>query len=142
MRKKNAVCDFDSDRRRFILKCFRSAIAAQSVTDRNKAFHIASSAPAPRFWVSEARAAAVIGKMLAGDDPTPSMNPEKGEMYREIFARFLEAREYRPDDSIADILFDVVNTEAPRSYLSWQRTRSLVYEELRRAKRERKEGRR
>ena len=49
----------------------------------------------PRFWVSEQRAAGVVGKMLAGHDPTADMYEEKREMYREIFRRFMKLREER-----------------------------------------------
>lgn len=54
------------------------------------------------------------------------MTHEKREMYREIYRRFLNNRRSRPADSIADIVFDIVNAPAPRSYLSWQRTKNII----------------
>ncbi|MDE5875600.1 MAG: hypothetical protein K2G69_07205 [Muribaculaceae bacterium] len=131
MKKKNSLSEFHQERRDFLLRNFREAIARQSEIDRNKAFHIVASAPAPRFWVSESRAAAVIGKILAGSDPTESMVAEKREMFMEIFRRFSRRRSLDGEATISDIIFDVVNEAAPRSYLSWQTIRSLIYEEMR-----------
>lgn len=139
MKKKNSVSDFEEERRRFLLTSFRRAIALQSEIDREKAFRTAADVPAPRFWVSENRAAAVIGKFLAGEDPTLSMLPEKRLMYREIYSRFLRLRAERPSESIAELLFEVVNDSAPRSYMSWQTARTIVYKERRRLRRERRE---
>lgn len=88
--------------------------------------------PAPRFWVSEARAAAIMGKMMSDEKYVEGMNEEKREMYREIYRRFSKIRRQCPEMSISDIVFDVVNEEAPRSYLSWQRVCSIVNKEKRR----------
>lgn len=140
MRKKNSTLEFGRERNRFLLRSFRESIAAQSKISLDNAFRQASEKPAPRFWVSEVRASNVIGRMLAGDDPTADMVPEKREMYREMFSRFLELRKENPHASIASLCFEVVNGEAPRSYMSWHRARVLIYEELSRQKKERREN--
>ncbi len=138
MKKKNSISDFDREKRAFLLRNFREAIARQSVIDKNKAFHITAQSPTPRFWVSETRAAEVVGKLLAGSDPFARMLPEKIEMYREIFDRFMSLRKNRKDASIAELIFEIVNDEAPRSYLTWQTVRSIVYREQRRIREERR----
>ncbi len=130
MKKKNSTAEFGKERNEFLIRAFRESIAAQSRISINNAFKQAAEVPAPRFWVSEARAAVVLGKMAAGEDPTESMFPEKRDMYREMFARFLELREQYPDTS--------VNDEAPRSYLSWHRARVIIFSEMSRLKRERR----
>ncbi|MDE6577227.1 MAG: hypothetical protein K2J82_01765 [Muribaculaceae bacterium] len=138
MKKKNSYSDFDQEKRDFLLRNFRKALLGQSEFDKNKAFHIASQTPTPRFWVSEVRAAAVIGKLLSGNDPTLEMLPEKREMFLEIYRRFLRLRAERKEETISQLLFEVINNEAPRSYLSWQTVRTLVYKEMRRRKIERR----
>lgn len=140
MRNKNSTLEFGRERNEFLLRSFRESIAAQSRISIDNAFRQATEKPAPRFWVSEVRAANVIGKMLAGDDPTADMVPEKREMYREMFARFMAMREENPDASIARLCFEVVNDEAPRSYMSWHRARVLIYQEINRQKKERREN--
>lgn len=138
MRKPNSIPEFGDQRNRFLLESFRASIAAQSRIAVNNAFKTAAGAPAPRFWVSEARAAAVVGKMLSGEDPTLSMYEEKREMYREIFRRFSILRGERPEASIYELVFEVVNQEAPRSYMSWHRARVLIYEQRARLRKERR----
>ena len=137
MKKKNSTSDFSASRSRAMLENFRSAIAAQSKIEIKKAFQTVAEAPAPRFWVSEFRAAAVIGKMLSGNDPTPDMLPEKREMYRELYSRVLVLREANPDRSIYDLVFEAVNQPAPRNYMSPKRVMTIVYEEQKRLRRER-----
>ncbi|MDE6095419.1 MAG: hypothetical protein K2G52_04450 [Muribaculaceae bacterium] len=138
MKKRiKSTLEFERERNTFLLRAFRESIAAQSRISLNKAFKIAAEAPAPRFWVSEARAAAVIGKMLSGEDPTEGMHPEKREMYREMFSRFLALREENPGEPISELCFRVVNGEAPRSYMSWHRARVLIYKEKSRLRGER-----
>ncbi len=127
MKKKNSVSEFSDQRNRTLLQNFRKALAEQSRASMTKAFKLAADAPAPRFWVSDTRAAVVIAKMIAGENPTESMNPEKKEMYEELFRRFLELRKVRPDESIGSLVFEVVNQAAPRSYISPKRAQSIIY---------------
>lgn len=131
MRKPKSVAEFSDQRNQFLLKNFREAIAVQSKIDLSNAFKTSTRIPAPRFWVSEQRAAGVVGKMLAGHDPTADMYEEKREMYREIFRRFMKLREERPEESIYQLVFEVVNNPAPRSYISEERARKLIYVERR-----------
>lgn len=126
MRKKNSKPEFSSERNELLLRHFRESLARQSVISAERAFGDAANAPAPRFWVSEARAIRVINAMLKGQDPTPDMYPEKREMYQEIFRRVLLMKRQNPEMSTPDIVFTVVNNPAPKSYLSWQRTRQLI----------------
>lgn len=131
MRKLNSTAEFEAQRRKFLLSNFRQVIAGQSRIEAAKAFRQTAESPAPRFWVSEARAAAVMGKMMADEQYVDGMSEEKREMYREIYRRFSKIRRMCPEMSIADIVFDIVNGEAPRSYLSWHRVRSIIYKEKR-----------
>lgn len=140
MKKKNSVSEFTSERDTLLLSNFRRAIAAQSKISLEKAFRTASECPAPRFWVSETRAAIVIGAILAGKDPLASMTPEKREMYRELFARFLALRELHPDAPVSELAFEAVNQPAPRAYISWPRVRTIIYNMRRRMRRERSEA--
>ncbi|MDE6400138.1 MAG: hypothetical protein K2L68_04675, partial [Muribaculaceae bacterium] len=96
MRKPKSVSEFSSERNLLLLENFRRAIARQSEIALANAFKDAAERPAPRFWVSETRAAVIIGKILAGKDPTSSMTPEKREMYQEILRRFIALRATRP----------------------------------------------
>lgn len=126
MKKKNCICEFASERSELLLRNFRESIARQSVISRQKAFREAVEAPAPRFWVSEARAMRIISSLLNGIDLTEGMRPEKRRMYHEIFRRVKEIKEKNPQTPLGDIVFEVVNNEAPHSYISWQSAAKLV----------------
>lgn len=131
MRKLNSTAEFEAQRRRFLIDNFRQVIARQSRIAVEKAFLQTAAMPAPRFWVSEARAAAVVGKMMADEAYVEGMVEEKREMYREIYRRFSKIRRQCPEMTISDIVFEVVNAPAPRSYISWQRVRSIINKEKR-----------
>lgn len=118
MRKKNSIPEFSTQRSEVLLENFRKSLARQSKISLAKAFHEAAEAPAPRFWVSEARAANIIAMMLKGEDVTGGMMSKKREMFQEIFNRVKEIKAQNPDWPLGDIVFRVVNSPAPSSYTS------------------------
>ena len=120
------ISEFTTQRSKLLLENFRRSLAEQSVISAEKAFKDAVESPAPRFWVGEARAARIISMMRKGEDPTEGMIPEKREMYREIYRRFLLLQQQHPDWPIGDLVFTVVNSPAPRSYLSPIRARQII----------------
>lgn len=121
-----------------LVRNFHRQLKQQSDATTERLFHSVADRPAPRFWVSESRAAVMVMRILKGKESLDNMYEEKREMYKEIIRRYQELRALRPDDSVMDLVFDVVNGEAPRNYLSWQRVRNLVYGELKRRKEERR----
>lgn len=126
MRKKNSKAEFSSERSELLLKNFRESLARQSVISLKKAFQEAADFPAPRFWVTEARAMRVIMMMMKGEPILDSMNEEKRKMYEEIYERVTEMRKRNPETSLGDIVFEVVNSPAPRSYLSWHTVKNVL----------------
>lgn len=136
MKKKNAVSDFSAHRTECLWLAFRRSLAQQSEIELERAFRDSANAPAPRFWVSEARAAYVVGQHLLGRRPLQSMIPEKQNMYREILRRFFILRKREPEASVAELVGRVVNEPAPSSYLSPSRAAAVIAGE----KRRRREG--
>ena len=126
MKKRNCISEFSTQRSEFLLQNFRRSIAEQSRISMRRAFQEAADAPAPRFWVGESRAAIVIGMMMRGEDPTPGMSAEKGNMYREIYVRVMALRETEPEATIGDLVFRVVNSPAPKSYLAWGTAKNVI----------------
>ena len=111
-------CEFASERSELLLRNFRESIARQSVISARKAFSDAINMPAPRFWVSEARATRIIRMMMKGEDVLSGMHTKKREMYMEIYRRVKAMKVRNPDMALGDIVFEVVNSEAPESYLT------------------------
>lgn len=127
MKKKNSVSEFTGERSLALLKNFRESLARQSQISLQRAFADAAEAPAPRFWVSEARATVIIRKMIAGEDMTSGMYPEKARMYLEIYDRVMRLHLEEPSTPLGDLVFRVVNEPAPSSYISPERARKLIY---------------
>lgn len=126
MRKRKSTPEFTSQRSECLLRNFRESLARQSRISIRKAFREAAEAPAPRFWVSESRATRVISEMMKGVDLTENMYAEKRRMYLEIFRRVKEIRDRNPYLPLGDIVFDVVNSEAPSSYITPDRAYRLI----------------
>lgn len=118
MKKKNSTCEFSSERSELLIRNFRESLARQSVISIKRAFQDAADAPAPRFWVSEARAMRIISLMMKGTDITEGMHRKKKEMYEEIFSRVSKIKSECPDKPLGDIVFEVVNDKAPESYIT------------------------
>lgn len=125
MKKKGSVVEFSGERDREILQCYRSCIKERDVIDFTVYDDIVEM-PASRFWVSEPRAAAVVSSMLRGDD-IPGMNSERRRMYEEIMRRVVILRDENPKMSLTRAVFNVVNSEAPRFYISAFTARSIIY---------------
>lgn len=137
MKKMNSTSDFSAMRSRVLHQQFREALALQSFTSCREAFRTVVKRSAPRFWVSEERAADVVCKMFAGEDPTATMFPEKRAMYQEIYSRCLRLREALPKAPVAAMVFEVVNQEAPRHYMSEHTLERIINQERRRRRAER-----
>lgn len=121
------MSEFTGERSLALLKNFRESLARQSQISLQRAFADAAEAPAPRFWVSEARATVIIRKMIAGKDMTSGMYPEKARMYLEIYDRVMRLHLEEPSTPLGDLVFRVVNGPAPSSYISPERARKLIY---------------
>ena len=127
MKKPNCKCEFSSERSELLLKNFRESLARQSKISAAKAFHDAAMAPAPRFWVSEARATRIISMMLKGDITLAGMHTKKREMYMEIYRRVKTELEKDPHKPLGDIVFEVVNSPAPETYMTPDSVAKIIY---------------
>ena len=126
MKKKNSRCEFASERSECLLKNFRESIARQSKICLQRTLQEVVDAPAPRFWVSEARAMRVISMMLKGEDVLSGMHLSKQEMYKEIYRRVVEMKKRHPEMALGDIVFETVNSEAPNSYMTPQYSAKIM----------------
>lgn len=77
----------------------------------------AVSQPAPRFWVSEARAKDIVGEMKRGQWKGKKVTT-RARLAKCLYERYLELRRLKPKESILSIMMDIVNSPAPESFLS------------------------
>ncbi len=73
--------------------------------------------PSARFWVSEERAAVVIGAMMRGDK-LAYMRNTKREMFEEIYRRAMIIARRNPEMTSLEIATIVVRQPAPKFYLT------------------------
>ncbi len=138
MRKLNSFSDFTSERNAFLLSRVRAAFASMEVVNMRNACEMAVADPAPRFWVNECRAATILRRIMLGKAMTGAMIPEKRNMYLLLLSKVKEMMERRPDEKFAQIVSDVVNSEAPCSFMSGERLRKVLYAERARMRKERR----
>lgn len=127
---------FQKQRDKELLAAYRRALARHKyIIIENIAIEAVNS-PCSRFWVSEDRALFVISEMLKGKPILEGMNPNKREMFEEIFRRVQAMLMVNPipkatkkkittkqinkstnqNLTLADLVFMAVNSPAPKFY--------------------------
>lgn len=132
MKRPGSTSDFIEHRNRELHKSFLSVLRTESMPLRLM-FGAAASRPAPRFWVSERRAADVIGRMMRGL-PDEGMLPKRREMFEEILRRVRAKMEADPSMCMTAAVAETVNEPAPEFYMTPESARSVIYRMRRRAR--------
>ena len=117
MKHFGSYFEYEKERNRDLMRAFKYVMSHRCGMTMEEVFAKTVEMPSVRFWVSEQRAAGVVLEMMKGDK-LDTMRPNKRAMFNEIYRRFLELKKTRPMDSVYDITFDVVNSHAPRFYLT------------------------
>lgn len=117
MKKTGSVLDFTEQRNAALLRTMRTRMLESRCICMAEIFREVAESPAERFWVSEERACDVFVKMITGKQ-LPKMNPNKREMFGEIYRRVLVLFDKRPESSIIELVREVVYSPAPKFYLT------------------------
>lgn len=117
MKSFGSVLSFTSERNEALLKAYREQIAAVKFVRLNEIGEKIVNSPAPRFWVSEERAAAVVSAIMRCKPVLETMRPTKREMFEEIHRRVVALKELHPDWHLCQLVFKVVNSPAPKFYM-------------------------
>lgn len=117
MKSFGSVLSFTHQRNTALLKAYHDYIASVKVIRLSEAGKKIVNSPAPRFWVSEERAAAVVSAIMRGKPVLNSMRPSKREMFQEIHRRVLLLKSQRPQRCLSDLVYEVVNSPAPKFYM-------------------------
>lgn len=117
MKSFGSVLSFTSERNEALLKAYREQIAAVKFVRLNEISEKIVNSSAPRFWVSEERAAAVVSAIMRGKPVLETMRPTKREMFEEIHRRVVALKELHPDWHLCQLVFKVVNSPAPKFYM-------------------------
>ena len=125
MKHKGSKFEYEDERDKDLMRAYHEQLASCDTIVLSDIFRKVVAMPSARFWVSEERAAVVIGSMLRGDK-LEKMRTNAMEMYFEIYKRFISERGKYPDKSIAEIVFHVIRQPAPKFYLTPDSARVIV----------------
>lgn len=89
---------------------------------------------APRFYVSDERAARVLSWIAGGDARMERMVPKRREMFHEIYRRTMALRAQEPDCALVELVRRVVCGRAPEYYLTPQ-SGYMILRQMRRRRR-------
>lgn len=118
MKHHGNVSHFAAVRNRELYKAYRHALANTTYIDQREVCRKVADTPCFRFWVSEERAFYIISEIYKGRYVLDNMKPLKREMYIEIFKRVDALHRKNPDTPIYDLVFSVVNSPAPKFYMT------------------------
>ncbi|MGM9694761.1 MAG: hypothetical protein ACI3YC_07115 [Alloprevotella sp.] len=126
MKYIGSVLDFTEERNKEIMKVFRQKLSDVQVIVKPQIFQMVADSPASRFWVSEKRAAIVVGAMESGKG-LPKMRDNKREMFEEIYRRFLLLKRKFPRKPIFELVSTIVYQPAPKFYLTARTIEEFIY---------------
>lgn len=129
MKKTGSTSDFSKQRDKELYARFLDLLRSPGETPLRDLFGMAASKPASRFWVSERRAADVIGAMLSGkgEATREKMYPKRREMYDELLRRVKALMLERPGLCMTHAVDEAVNSEAPEFYMTPESARCIIY---------------
>lgn len=127
MKPFGAILEFTRQRNDELMRAYRTQLRLSPHISMARVSAAIVRMPAPRFWVSEERAASVVTLLLAGRDLPPNMRPTKVRMFSEIFRRYLALRDRHPDASLQDLVSQVVNSSAPEFYMLPRSAMDIIY---------------
>lgn len=108
------------------MRVYRKVLSSVRVISLPDVWRCMASAPSSRFWVSEERASVIITLLDRGGSIS-NMRPLKREMYLEIYRRVQLLRSQSPGLSTYQCCIKVVNSPAPKFYMTPLSIRETIY---------------
>ena len=134
MKHSGNVAEYTEERDAALFKCFlliRNADPSKMVTT---CFMEAVSMPAPRFFIGETRAYAVVSALRKGAILN-LLSPPRRRMFEEIARRVDILMKENPSTDLMQAVVDVINAPAPEFYITPGRCCKLIYRQFHRLQR-------
>lgn len=126
MKNRKRTCEYLNSRNEELRKACRAFMMKEGGTV-TEMFEAVAKVPVKRFYISEERALRLLRhKRRTGRWPD-DMIPSRRVMMGVIEKRFNELRALRPEESMEQIIFEVVNSPAPGFFLTPQSIRAIFY---------------
>jgi hypothetical protein len=126
LKHDGSTFEYEQERNQDLMRAYYEDIAACEVIRLTEVWQRVANMSSARFWVSEERAAIVVARMMKGDK-LKEMRPMKREMFQEIYNRVMEMHKLHPKLSIFRLCIFVVNSPAPKFYMTSLSVRQTVY---------------
>lgn len=126
MKKSGNRCEFKEHRDSELLDSFLTVLKTSVNIPLRDMYGLAALRPSSRFWVSEGRAAVVIGAMTRGMMPDNTI-PQRREMYEEIYRRVCCMMRENPNLCLTHAVREVIYQAAPQFYLTPKSARTIIY---------------
>lgn len=127
MKYRGCILEFTHQRNDELMRAFREALDKRPFIDISEVSEVVVNMPCSRFWVSEERAMVVVSAILKGKPVLDTMRPTKREMFQEIYNRVCRLRQQQPDAPLFDLVMDVVNSPAPKFYMTPRSAMETIY---------------
>ena len=125
MKNIGSIFEYEDARNKDLMRAYRHLMSTTRNIKMSEIYRQVVEMPSQRFWVSEERAAIVVSNMLKGRS-IDQMRPNKREMFYEICARVRELQKERPDDTVYNLVFDIVGSPAPKFYLTPKTAKVII----------------
>lgn len=134
MKKRGSVVEHREARDRELHARFLEVLREGEVDKLSEMYGEAARRPCSRFWVSEMRAAVVLGTIRRNGEEAAlaGMEPKRREMYLELWRRVKDLMGLRPGLCLTHAVVEVVNGGAPEFYITEKSAKILIYKEGRR----------
>lgn len=117
MKSRGSVFEYAQERDDDLMRAYLEQISCCRNIYLPRVFNAVVKMPSKRFWVSPERASIVIAEMSRGNK-LPKMRPTKRAMYEEIYRRVMLLQSAHPEESLSQLVFQVVQEPAPQFYLT------------------------
>lgn len=126
MKHNGNYLEFEHERNCELMRAYHDDIASCKRIYLDEVWQRVANSPASRFWVSEERAAIVVARIMRGDR-LEKMRPLKREMFFEIYRRVCLLLKQHADMTIYQCCINVVNSPAPKFYMTPLSVRTTIY---------------
>lgn len=119
--------EYEEERNADLMRAYRKCLASfHGHIDSDRLWKDVANTPSCRYWVSEERAYTVVRRMLNGED-VPCTQKEKRDMYHEIAWRTERLQKKHPYLGLKTCVSIVVNSKAPRFFMTPLSVRETIY---------------
>ena len=126
MKYHGCILEFAEERNNELMRVYRNIIASRSFIDSEDVVKELVNTPCSRFWISEERALRVVNAINKGFPILYGMLSTKREMFLEIYKRVMKLRKRLPKASLYECVIKVVNSPAPKFYMSANSAREII----------------